>query len=402
MKSSAVRKTLGELFVFKNGRSFKKEEWRTSGIPIIRIQNLNDRSAPFNYFDGEYSRDILVEQGDLLFSWSGTVGSSFGSHIWDRDPGVLNQHIFKVSMGPSVFSRYAFHALRHITEEIEQSVSGAVGLVHITKERLNKFTIPVPSLPEQQRVVAILDEAFATIATAKANTEKNLTNARALFESYLQAVFTRRGLGWVRSTLGDAYDVRDGTHDSPKYQNAGYPLITSKNLKRGGLTLDDVQFISEKDYLKINARSKVHKGDVLFAMIGTIGNPILVLVDPVFAIKNVALFKVPSGQSGAFLKHYLASGSVIAKMRGDAKGTTQKFVGLGYLRAFPIALPPLCEQLEIVRMLDRLSDEVQRLESTCQQKLATLDALKKSFLHQAFTGQLTGDGADRSVSGAIA
>src|SRR5271169_710479 len=103
--------------------------------------------------------------------------------------------------------------------------------------------------------------------------------------------------GWQTRVLGEAYDVRDGTHDSPRYHETGHPLITSKNLKRGGLSFDDVKLISDQDYRKINERSAVHKGDVLFAMIGTIGNPTLVTVEPNFAIKNVALFKVPSGQS---------------------------------------------------------------------------------------------------------
>jgi type I restriction enzyme S subunit len=250
------------------------------------------------------------------------------------------------------------------------------------------FEIPVPPLAEQQRIVGLLDEAFEGLATAKANAEKNLQNARALFESHLQSVFTQRGPGWVETTLGEAYDVRDGTHDSPKYHATGYPLITSKNLKREGLSFDDVRLISEQDYSKINERSAVHKGDVLFAMIGTIGNPTLVEVEPNFAIKNVALFKNPKGQSGAFLKHYLDSGMVISKMMKEAKGTTQKFVGLGYLRGFPINLPPLATQLKLVEELDELAEETQRLARLYERKHAALEALKKSLLHQAFTGAL--------------
>ena len=99
---------------------------------------------------------------------------------------------------------------------------------------------------------------------------------------------------WQVKRLGEIYDVRDGTHDSPKYHAKGYPLITSKNLKREGLSFVNVQFISEDDYKKVNMRSAVHKGDVLFAMIGTIGNPTEVKIEPNFAIKNVALFKIPS------------------------------------------------------------------------------------------------------------
>jgi type I restriction enzyme S subunit len=250
------------------------------------------------------------------------------------------------------------------------------------------ISIQSPSLPEQQRIVGILDEAFEGITTAKANAEKNLQNARALFESHLQSVFTQRGEEWVDTILGEVYDVRDGTHDSPKYHATGYPLITSKNLKREGLSFDDVSLISEQDYTKINERSVVHKGDVLFAMIGTIGNPTLVEVDPNFAIKNVALFKLSKGQSGAFLRYYLGSSFVIQKMMNEAKGTTQKFVGLGYLRGFPINLPSFKTQTKVVDALDKLSAETQRLESIYRQKLSALEALKKSLLHQAFAGEL--------------
>ena len=109
--------------------------------------------------------------------------------------------------------------------------------------------------------------------------------------------------GWEVKTLGEVYDVRDGTHDSPKYVESGYPLITSKNLKDKGLSFENVQYITEADYNKINARSAVHKGDVLFAMIGTIGNPTIVEVEPNFAIKNVALLIVNQVQMSFFLKY---------------------------------------------------------------------------------------------------
>jgi len=258
----------------------------------------------------------------------------------------------------------------------------------LVKTDLQQIKIPLPPLPEQERIVGILDEAFDGIAKAKALAEANRHNARALFQSHLQSVFSQKGEGWVEQTLGETYDVRDGTHDSPKYHSKGFPLITSKNLKRHGLSFDDVKLINEADFNKINERSVVHRGDVLFAMIGTIGNPTLVMVDPNFAIKNVALFKIPKGQSGAFLKLYLDSGWVISKMINEAKGTTQKFVGLGYLRSFPIYLPPLEIQMKVVSDLEELSAETQRLESLYQSKLDALDELKKSLLHQAFSGNL--------------
>ena len=189
---------------------------------------------------------------------------------------------------------------------------------------------------------------------------------------------------WELKTLGEIYDVRDGTHDSPKYQDEGYPLITSKNLKTGRLNFERAKFISEEDYLSINRRSKVNKGDLLFAMIGTIGNPTLVEVTPNFAIKNVALLKPPENQSVHFLKYYLETKIVMDQMKTDAKGTTQKFVGLNYLRNFQLPLPPLEEQKRIVSILDEAFEGLDRARENAEANLKSarelFDATLRSVL----------------------
>jgi len=190
--------------------------------------------------------------------------------------------------------------------------------------------------------------------------------------------------GWEIKTLGKVFDVRDGTHDSPKYIDDGYPLITSKNLKNGLITYNKIKFISESDYININKRSKVDIGDVLFAMIGTIGNPVEIIETPNYAIKNVALFKVDENQSSRFLKYYLDSSFVIDKMNKDAKGTTQKFVGLGYLRSFTIPLPPLPEQQRIVAILDKAFTAIATAKENAQQNLLNAKELFESYLQNVF------------------
>lgn len=190
--------------------------------------------------------------------------------------------------------------------------------------------------------------------------------------------------GWEIKKLGEVYDVRDGTHDSPKYVENGYALITSKNLKNDNLNYDNVNFITEQDYININKRSKVDVGDVLFAMIGTIGNPIVIKKEPDFAIKNVALFKVPKNQDSYFLKYYLDSGLVIEQMTKDAKGATQKFVGLGYLRSFPIPLPSLPEQQRIVSILDEAFAAIAKAKVNAEQNLKNSKELFESYLQGVF------------------
>ncbi len=190
--------------------------------------------------------------------------------------------------------------------------------------------------------------------------------------------------GWERKKLGEVYDVRDGTHDSPKYVKEGFALITSKNLKNDSINYDNVNYILNEDYININKRSKVDKKDVLFAMIGTIGNPVVVENEPDFAIKNVALFKVPKDQDSYFLKYYLDSGTVIEKMSKDAKGATQKFVGLGYLRNFPIPLPPLPEQQRIVAILDEAFASIAKAKANAQRNLENATELFECYLQRVF------------------
>lgn len=200
---------------------------------------------------------------------------------------------------------------------------------------------------------------------------------------------------WVTKKFCEVYDVRDGTHDSPKYVNEGYALITSKNLKNDNLNYDNVNYITEQDYININKRSKVDVGDVLFAMIGTIGNPIVIKTEPDFAIKNVALFKVPINQDSFFLKYYLDSGLVIEQMTKDAKGATQKFVGLGYLRNFEIPLPPLPEQQRIVAILDEAFAAIATVKSYAEQNLKNAKELFESYLQGVFENK--GEGWEQTT-----
>ena len=149
---------IGELCKLINGRAFKPSEWTTTGLPIIRIQNLNDTTKEFNYFDGEYSERHEVNDGELLFSWSGTPGTSFGAFFWNRGKAVLNQHIFRVLVEPDrVDKDYFRYAMNSRLDRIINQAHGGVGLKHITKGKLEAVTVPLPPLSEQKRIAGILD-----------------------------------------------------------------------------------------------------------------------------------------------------------------------------------------------------------------------------------------------------
>ena len=183
---------------------------------------------------------------------------------------------------------------------------------------------------------------------------------------------------WVR--MIDVLDVRDGTHDTPKYVDKGIPLITSKNIYDGKLDFTKISYISEEDHQKISLRSKVDKNDILFAMIGSIGNPIIVDIEPEFSIKNVALFKYY--KKDTIYPKYLLNFLKIAQndMKKKASGGVQKFVSLGYIRNYLIPLPPLEEQKRIVEKVEKLQEFIKNLKEIYSSDEKNRNNFKKSLL----------------------
>jgi len=189
--------------------------------------------------------------------------------------------------------------------------------------------------------------------------------------------------------------VRDGTHDTPKYVMKGHPLITSKNLKNNLLDLTKISFISNQDFNEVNKRSKVDRGDILFAMIGTIGNPVEIKEEPNFAIKNVGLFKNKNEKFilTKYLRYWLESPTYfhILESKKLIKGTTQKFIDLGTLRISPI---PICsneEQFRIVSEIESKFSVIDKVEQAVNQSLTKAEQLRKSILKIAFEGRLVNE-----------
>jgi type I restriction enzyme S subunit len=180
-----VAAEIGELCDLINGRAFKPSDWTETGLPIVRIQNLNNPEKPFNFFDGEVRDRFLIENGDLLFAWSGTPGTSFGAHVWMGGRAVLNQHIFNMKFDAENIDRDFFKsAINQKLNELIAKAHGGAGLQHVTKGRFEETKIPLPPLPEQRRIVRKLDTLSARSITARTH----LTAIEKLVERYRQAV----------------------------------------------------------------------------------------------------------------------------------------------------------------------------------------------------------------------
>jgi|SRR5215469_4832060 len=175
---------LGDAMTLVNGRAFKQEEWSTEGTPIIRIQNLNNESAPFNRCSIEVDAKVHVNTGDFLISWSGTPGTSFGAFIWNRGFAYLNQHIFRCELVEGVFEKEFLRlAVNGRLDEMISQAQGAVGLRHITKGRLENILLALPPLPEQKRIVTKVDQLTALVDRLGSQ----LAASRAAAESLMSA-----------------------------------------------------------------------------------------------------------------------------------------------------------------------------------------------------------------------
>ena len=254
------------------------------------------------------------------------------------------------------------------------------------------FDFPLPPLPEQHRIVAILDEAFDGIATAKANAEKNLQNARALFESHLQKVFTAAWATGELVALADlATDISDGDHMPPPKAESGVPFITIGNVAKDSRTIDFTDtFKVPREYfdaLKPNKKPRI--GDVLYTVTGSFGIPILVKEQQDFCFqRHIGLVRPKPDVRSEWLYFLLMSPQIVRQANEGATGTAQKTVSLKVLRGFEVPRIPVANQVTAIEKLNTLAAETQRLESLYRQKLTALDNLKKSLLHQAFTGAL--------------
>jgi len=260
---------------------------------------------------------------------------------------------------------------------------------------ISSIEIPIPPLPDQQRIVGILDEAFDGIATAKANAEKNLQNARALFESHLQSVFTQSADGWVEKPLGDlCKKITKGS--SPKWQGIDYVdkpgilFVTSENVGEYRLLMEKPKYVEEK-FNEKDKKSILQNGDVLTNIVGaSIGRTAIFDLDEVANINQaVCLMRCePTLLNNYYLSYLLNSPVFRQVLHGNEVDNARANLSLGFFSKLPVPLPSLQVQKDIVTKLNYFHSETQHLESIYQQKLSALDALKKSLLDQAFSGEL--------------
>jgi len=364
MKQGWEIKKLGEILKIQNGYAFNSKLFTPNGgIPLIRIRDIKDGIGTETNFNGPYDKKYEVNAGDYLIGMDG----EFGCYEWKGDTALLNQRVCRLQgFSKKLYSRFLFYGINKYLKAIED-VTAFATVKHISSKQIENIEIPLPTLQEQQRIVAILDIAFASISKATANAEHNLNNAKELFESYLQEVFENKGEGWEEKRFEEICILQRG-FDLPTHSRSGgiYPLVSSN-----GIT-DRISLWKVKAPGVVTGRS------------GTIGSVHFIKED--FWPLNTALYiKDFHGNHERFIYYFLKYFD-LSKYSSGAGVPTLNRNNVHNEKVY--FLKSIKGQRAIVQKLDALSVETKKIETIYRQKLNNLEELKKSVLQMAFNGEL--------------
>ncbi len=336
---------IGEICELINGRAFKPEDWQRAGcggLPIVRIQNLNTPDSEFNYYTGAVRDRFIVNEGELLFSWSGSRGTSFGAHIWKGGKAILNQHIFKVGFDESRATKmYLLHALNRAVVEVEENLHGGVGLVHITKGNLEKIQIPLPPLEVQKEIVAEIE-----------GYQKVINGARAVLDEYRP--YIPIDPDWPIIELSELCSFKNGLNFTKTSSVHTVKIIGvsdfQANLYAPLADLDEVRLDAPlgDEYL-------VKGGDILF--VRSNGNPDLVgrslFVPPPREPTTFSGFTIRGRIQDEralpiFYAHFFKSRDFAEMIKTVGQGANIRNLSQGILNKLKVPLPPLATQQAIV------------------------------------------------------
>ncbi|WP_029403867.1 restriction endonuclease subunit S [Escherichia coli] len=389
---------VSDICKLQNGNSFKPHEWDTQGLPIIRIQNLNG-SDNYNYFSGVPQDKWLVEPGQLLFSWAGTKGVSFGPFIWNGPKGVLNQHIYKVFANENVHGHWLYLALLHITQKIEAQAHGFKStLLHVQKKDIDNQFVLTPPVAEQKKMAQILSTWDKAISV----TEKLLTNSQQQKKALMQQLLTgKKRLGLPAGS----YEFKITRYGSiPK--DWDYPAIkeicTQVSKKNSAAVdhpvlscskydgfVDSLKYFNKKVYSDdLSGYRLIHRGCFGFPSNhieeGSIGLQNLYdtgIVSPIYVVFRASPTKVDNSYLYAVLKtdHYKQIFGAATNASVDRRGSLR----WKEFNQIHVPLPPLKEQQKISAVLSAADAEI----TTLEKKLACLKDEKKALMQQLLTGK---------------
>ena len=386
MKKGWKTKKLGDVCEVIAGQSPEGKFYNAEGKGMPFYQGKKDFGDKFIEAPTTWTTQTtkIAKAGDILMS----VRAPVGPVNFATDQVCIGRGLAAIRSSDELNRDFLFYQLWHL----QPKIAGREGAVFasINKAEIEALHLAYPPLAEQQRIVGLLDEAFECLATAKANAEKNLQNARALFESHLQSVFTQRGPGWKQKTLEEIATTfgrgksKHRPRNEPKLYGGKYPFIQTGDIRNAD------HFITEysQTYSELGlAQSKLWpKGTICITIAANIAETAILGFDACFPDSVIGVVANPKEAEVGFIEYLLQSFK--ARIQALGKGSAQANINMGTFENERFPFPPVAEQKEIVEKLDALSEETQRLARLYERRHAALEALKKSLLHQAFTGAL--------------
>ena len=383
--------SLKDVANFINGKAFKPTDWSEEGLPIIRIQNLNGLEKPFNYWAGPLDKEVNVKRNDLLLAWSGTPGTSFGAHIWRGGAAVLNQHIFRVDLKEYLVTKeWAKFVINAQLNTLIGMAHGGVGLQHVTKGMVEGLEIPVPPLPEQRRIAAILDQADALRAKRR--------EALAQLDSLTQSIFIEmfgdpvsNPKNWSVKPLSECSErIQIGPFGTQlheeDYIDGGIPLINPTHLRGGVISPDSSLTVSPEKYRELS-NYYLLAGDLIMGRRGEMGRcAVITNREQGWLCGTGSLFVRPKTDvlSPTYLGLVISSPSMRRFLENVAQGVTMANLNKTIVGSLPIAIPPIAMQQAFVSQLNA----TQSIKNHSLNSLAELDTLFASLQHRAFRGEL--------------
>lgn len=376
---------LGSVATFHNGRAFKPDDWGLSGLPIIRIENLNSPDADYNYYQGDVEARHFVADGDLLISWS----ASLDAYVWARGPAVLNQHIFKVSEHPDLIDReYLFLAAKNAMHEIRSQVHGAT-MRHITKPEFEAVRIPVPAIELQRRFASAVMRDLADAADAELLSQARVDLADRLRANTITSALHRPDRGWPRIQFRDLLTapMRTGVSGPPS-DESGMPGISIAAVRDGSLDLKFSKWVSvspSTDRLVREGAFYIVRGNGRLQLVGRGGiapRPVVPTVFPDLLIEAQI-------DSGKVTPDYLAlawdSVDVRAEIEIRARTAAGIFkINLRNLSDVPVTVPPIAEQQRIAAELRERLATIDKMTRAIDAQVEAVEALPAALLRRAF------------------
>lgn len=357
----------------------------------ITPAEMGKRSSPYVDTTSRTLTDAGLQASNLLPAGSVILSSRapIGYLVINTVPMAFNQGCKGLVPKAELDHKYLYYFLLGNVELLESLGTGAT-FKELSGGKLKEVSIPFPSLAEQQRIVTILDEAFDGIATAKANADKNLRNARALLESQVRTALSPGGKGFTTRTLESVCAIFvDSAHRTPKYLDEGIPALRPRDVVGGVLNLQSAARVSDAEYEVQAKRYRPKGGDIVYSRELSLGWAAILPQSPTVCLSQGMCVFRPNEEVDAHFLLYVLNGPIGREQALHAAvGAAHPHINLGDIKTYKIPCPPKREQLKIVAELEVRAKLSQRLESLYQQKLAALSELKKSLLHEAFSGKL--------------